>query len=75
MLDQLFFSFEDNDCTLLVDGSEFRYGGNCLLHIPLGSDHGVQADEGDVVNYLWLDFFENAQEMQYLVDVHTPVED
>jgi hypothetical protein len=75
MLDQLFNSFPENDCTLLVDGASFRYGGNCLLHIPLGSDHGVQADTGDVVHYLWIDFFEKAEEMQYLVEVHKPVED
>lgn len=75
MLDQLFFSFSNNDCSLLVDGESFRYGGNNLLHIPLGSDHGVDAREGDVVHYLWLDFFEDEKEQQYLVEVHKPVED
>jgi mannose-6-phosphate isomerase-like protein (cupin superfamily) len=73
MLDQLFFSFAENDCALLVDGASFHFGGNCLLHIPLGSDHGVDAKPGDTVHYLWLDFFEKAEEMQYLVDVHKPV--
>ncbi|MEM1445001.1 MAG: hypothetical protein AAGF84_03030 [Planctomycetota bacterium] len=75
MLDQLFFSFSDNRCTLLIDGESFDFGGNTLLHIPLGSDHGVDAQEGDVVNYLWLDFFESQEDQQYLVDVHKPVED
>lgn len=74
MLDQLFFSFANNNCSLLVDGSHFRFGGNNLLHIPLGSDHGIEAAEGDVVHYLWLDFFEDEAQQQYLVDVHKPVE-
>ena len=75
MLDQYFFSFPDNDCTLLVDGESFPFGANNLLHIPLGSDHGIDAKEGDVVHYLWVDFFENQADQQFLVDVHTPVEE
>ncbi|GAB1855471.1 hypothetical protein MHTCC0001_03050 [Flavobacteriaceae bacterium MHTCC 0001] len=75
ILDQYFFSFPENQCTLLVDGEEFPYGPNNLLHIPLGSDHGVDAKEGDVVHYLWVDFFENQEDQQYLVDVHKPVEE
>lgn len=73
MLDQLFFSFVENDCDLLVNGDSFRFGGNCLLHIPLGSDHGVDAKPGDTVHYLWVDFFDKSEDMQYLVDVHKPV--
>lgn len=75
MLDQLFYSFEENDCTLLIDGESYRYRGNNLLHIPLGSDHGVDAAEEDVVHYLWIDFFEDEKEQQYLVEVHKPVKE
>ncbi len=74
MLDQLFFSFSENKCTLLIDGAEFSFGGDCLLHIPLGSDHGVDAVEGDVVHYLWMDFFPSSKEMEYIVECHKPVE-
>jgi hypothetical protein len=74
VLDQLFFSFSENDCTLLINGARFHFGGNCLLHIPLGSDHGIDAKPGDTVQYLWIDFFQKSDDMQYLVDTHIPVE-
>ncbi len=74
VLDQLFFSFAENDCHLLIDGASFRFGGNYLLHIPLGSEHGIDAKPGDSVHYLWIDFFQKSEDMQYLVDVHKPVE-
>jgi hypothetical protein len=73
MLDQLFFSFADNCCTLLVDGARHPFGGNCLLHVPLGREHGVDAAPGDVVNYLWIDFFAKSEDMEYLVKFHKPV--
>jgi hypothetical protein len=73
MLDQHFFSFADNRCTLLVDGARHAFGGNCLLHVPLGSEHGIEAAPGDVVNYLWMDFFGRSEDMEYLVEVHKPV--
>lgn len=73
MLDQLFFSFADNRCTLLVDGARHPFGGNCLLHVPLGSEHGIDAAPGDVVNYLWIDFFAKSEDMEYLVKIHKPV--
>lgn len=75
MLDQHFFSFADNRCTLLVDGERHPFGGNRLLHVPLGSEHGIEAVPGDVVNYLWIDFFAKSEDMQYLVEVHKPVEE
>lgn len=73
MLDQHFFSFADNRCTLLVNGTRHAFGGNCLLHIPLASEHGIEAAPGDVVNYLWMDFFGRSEDMEYLVEVHKPV--
>jgi hypothetical protein len=74
VLDQFFFSFSENDCTLLIDGARSHFGGNCLLHIPLGSDHGIDAKPGDTVHYLWIDFFQKSEDMQFLVDTHKPVE-
>jgi hypothetical protein len=73
MLDQLFFSFAENDCDLLIDVSTFRFGGNRLLHVPLGSDHGTDAQPSDFVHYLWIDFFKKSEDMQYSLDVHKPV--
>lgn len=75
MLDQLFFSFAENSCSLIIDGKLIPFSANCLVHIPLGSDHGVEAVPGDRVHYLWVDFFDRHEDMQYLVDVHKPVEE
>jgi len=74
VLDQLFFSFSENNCALLINGESFPFGGDCLLHIPLGSDHGIDAKPGDIVHYLWIDFFQKSEDMQYLVETHKPVE-
>ena len=73
MLDQLFFSLPENDCTLLVEDARFHFGANCLLHVPLGSNHGIDAAPGDTVHYLWIDVFARAEDMDYLVQCHTPV--
>lgn len=73
VLDQLFFSFAENNCELLIDGEAFHFGGNCLLHIPRGSEHGIDATAGQTVHYLWVDFFEKSEDMEYLVRTHKPV--
>lgn len=73
VFDQLFFSFAENDCDLLIDGETFSFGGNCLLYIPRGSEHGIDARSGHTVHYLWLDFFERSDDMEFLVETHKPV--
>src|SRR3546814_3765715 len=73
MLDQLFFSFAENDITLLIDGQRHALGGSTLLHIPLGSDHGVDVSPGKRMHYLWLDFFQRHQDMDYIAEVHKDV--
>jgi len=73
MLDQLFFTFSENRITLLVDGAKHTVGGNTLLHIPLGSDHGVDLEEGNRMHYIWIDFFMEEKDMEYLVEVHLDV--
>lgn len=73
MLDQLFFTFAENRITLLVDGARHPVAGNTLLHIPLGSDHGVDLDEGHRMHYIWIDFFMEEKDMDYLVEFHLEV--
>ncbi|WP_323015097.1 hypothetical protein [Devosia sp.] len=73
MLDQLFFSFAENDITLLIDGERHPLGGDTLLHIPLGSDHGVEVEAGRRMHYLWLDFFQRHEDMDYIAQVHKDV--
>ena len=57
MLDQFFFSFEENDMDVLIDYEEVPMKGNELLYIPLGSIHGVDVPEGRHCHYLWIDFY------------------
>ena len=54
--DQLFFSFEENYMRVVIDGESFEMCGNTLLHIPLGSLHGVRVDEGGCAHYVWIDY-------------------
>lgn len=73
MLDQFFYGFAENQIELLVDGERHAMGGNLLLHVPLGSDHGVEVPPGKRMHYLWIDFFADGRDMDYIVDVHKPV--
>lgn len=73
MLDQLFFGLSDNNCSILIDDSAFSFGGNHLVHIPLGSDHGVKSEGIQKVNYLWLDFLFDEESLKYMDAEHTLV--
>ena len=57
MLDQFFFSFEENEMDVLIDYEEVPMKGNELLYIPLGSIHGVDIRAGQHCHYLWIDFY------------------
>ncbi|HCT90424.1 MAG TPA: hypothetical protein DF613_03425 [Lachnospiraceae bacterium] len=70
LLDQFFFSFEENDVDLLIDDMVQPYKGNTLIHIPLGSDHGVSISGGKKMHYVWIDFMVGAGAVSYLDDVH-----
>lgn len=70
LLDQFFFSFPENDVNLLIDDMVQPYEGNTLIHIPLGSNHGVEILEGGKMHYVWIDFIINPQGVEYLDEVH-----
>jgi len=74
ILDQLFFSLPENECTLLIDEKKQVMKGNTLLHIPLGSNHGVDVEPNKKMHYLWLDFFKKTEDMEYIEKVHEPTE-
>lgn len=57
MLDQFFFSFPENDVDVLIDDFKVPMKGDTLLHIPLGSNHGVEVLDGRHMHYIWIDFF------------------
>lgn len=62
MLDQLFFSFPENNMEVLIDGEHVPMAGNEIIHIPLGSAHGVYVPEGAHCHYLWFDFILDNEE-------------
>lgn len=73
LLDQFFFSFSENNMSLLIDDIVYPMGGNTLVHIPLGSNHGVEVEEKQTAHYIWIDFIQNPEEAnQYLDEVHKP---
>jgi hypothetical protein len=70
MLEQLFFGLTKNNCIVKADGIEAVFGENTLLHIPLGSKHGVIVEEGKNLNYIWMDLFRSQEDMGYIKDNH-----
>lgn len=73
-LEQYFFSLEENNCIALIDDVKFPFGANTVLHIPLGSNHGIHLDDEHSCHYLWMDFLLSEEALQYLDDSHTIVE-
>ena len=73
LLDQFFFSFPENDMDLLIDDIVYPMKGNSLVHIPLGSDHGVSVKGKQTAHYIWIDFIQDPEKAnQYLDEVHKP---
>jgi hypothetical protein len=75
MLEQLFFGLGKNDCIVIADENETTFKENVLLHIPLGSEHGVKVENGKIMNYIWMDFFRNKNDMSYMAENHFIQED
>ncbi len=71
MLEQYFLGLEGNDITVATDGVKTQLGSGELLHIPLGSTHGVEVAEGCRLHYLWIDFFLTRQGQDWLKE-HKP---
>jgi len=73
LLDQFFFSFPENHMTVLIENERIHMPGNTLLYIPLGSDHGVDVQEGEVMHYTWIDFMVDREKATALLDKgHVP---
>ena len=73
LLDQFFFSFPENNMTLLIDDIRYPMGADTLLHIPLGSNHGVSVTGDEVAHYIWIDFIPDPEKGNvYLDEVHKP---
>ena len=70
MLEQLFYGLKGNDCIVEADGIKTAFKENILLHIPLGSRHGVDVEEGKLLNYVWMDLFRSQEDMGYIKENH-----
>ncbi len=70
MLEQLFYGLKSNDCIVKADGIKTAFKENILLHIPLGSRHGVDVEEGKILNYVWMDLFRSEEDMGYIKENH-----
>jgi quercetin dioxygenase-like cupin family protein len=75
MLEQLFLGLKGNEVRVIADSEKTAFGENELLHIPLGSNHGVQVAEGKLLHYLWMDIFSDRDKMDYMSNVHTILEE
>ena len=57
LIDQFFYSFPENNMDVLINEDKVHMDGNVLLHIPVGSNHGVDVPENGRMHYLWIDFY------------------
>lgn len=69
-VDQLFFTFSENETELIINNEKMNLGGNILLHIPLGADHGSDVAVGKHMHYIWCDFLLEDECVEYLRDEH-----
>jgi mannose-6-phosphate isomerase-like protein (cupin superfamily) len=73
MLEQLFFGLPGNSCVVIADQAEAALEERALLHIPLGSWHGVRVEEGRRLHYVWMDFFKHEGDVAYIQTQHQPI--
>ena len=56
-----------------LDGTAYPMGGDMILHIPLGSDHGVKVDGNRHLHYMWIDVMpDQAKGLERLNRTHKP---
>ena len=70
MLEQLFFGLAGNDVIVIADDAETRFLEKDLLHIPLGSTHGVKVETGKGLHYVWIDIFHSLEDIDYIKENH-----
>ena len=70
MLEQLFVGLEGTRCRVECDSESRVLGGGEVLHIPLGSEHGVWVGEGELMHYLWIDLFRDKEGTRWIADNH-----
>ena len=74
MLEQLFLGLTDNQVVVSADDAKIDFPAYAILHIPLGSSHSVEAEDGDIMYYVWMDFFRDKKGEEWL-KTHNTVEE
>ena len=72
MLEQLFYGLQGNDCLMQADEVQLGFGEDVLVHIPLGSRHGVEVSAPNRLHYIWIDVFRDRSGMDWIVREHIP---
>lgn len=73
-VDQLFFSFGENDMELVIGDEGMPMKGDTLIHIPLASSHGVRVGECGCAHYVWIDFIvDEVRGMEFLETAHVVI--
>jgi hypothetical protein len=72
MLDQLFLGLTNNDIVVHADNKSAAFKEYALLHIPIGSSHGVTVGENKKMYYMWMDFFLTKEGQEWL-KTHKPI--
>jgi len=70
MLEQLFYGLKDNCCTVRADQQAVAFTERQLIHIPLGSNHGVEVSAGKKLHYIWIDLFKHQKGMEWIAQQH-----
>jgi hypothetical protein len=70
MLEQLFLGLAENHCVVKADEEETPFAPYELIHIPLGSNHGVRVDEGNKLHYIWIDLFRTREDVSWIAQQH-----
>ena len=70
LVEQLFYSFEDNDCYLDINDELVEFNKNTLFHIPLASRHGVDIPDGGKAHYVWIDYIFDKKGLEYMDEAH-----
>jgi hypothetical protein len=73
MLEQLFLGLDSCRCFCHADGEQALLTEKMLLHIPLGSEHSVSVEKGNVLKYIWMDFFFTLEGQKYMDEQHVMI--
>ena len=73
-VDQLFFSFSENDMQVVIDDTSLPMKGDTLLHIPVASSHGVAVSGEGCAHYVWVDFIIDEEKgLEFLETAHIEI--